>query len=207
MATLVAFRASNWDSPFRPGPARLSYRFSDEAADATQYWCLHPLGPLAETLRWRNIRSAAFVAELRVRLWAARFDDSGLVRVGFAEAAEHGLEAGDLVSDDYGAGQAWAAAVRRTVPGMIVPSAALPGSENLVLFGPRVRIPYGGAPFDAGLEVPADPVADGGKPPVDLLRHVRWRGDPHAGLEAWRDGDVLAAAQVRVEQAGWRDEA
>jgi len=23
----------------------------------------------------------------------------------------------------------------------------------------------------------------------DLLRHIRWRGDSHAGLDAWRNGD------------------
>jgi len=200
LAALVAYRAADWDTPLRAGPSRRNYRFSDASSDATQYWSLHPLGPLAEALRWRNIRDPAFAAALRLRLWAARFDDGGVVRVGFANARDHGIDPADLVSDDYRVCQRWAEAVRTWAPGVIVPSAALPGADNLVLFGPRVRIPYGVEPIDVQLEVPADPTAEDGHPPEDLLRFVRWTRTAHQGFDAWQLNVAPDPPQVRLDR-------
>jgi len=201
MAALVAFRAAAWDTPLYIGPSRRSYRFNDDQSDATQYWALHPLGPLAEMLRWRHIRTAAFAAELRVRLWAARFDDDRILRIGFDDAHHHGIDGAELVSDDYNRCQQWASSLRATAPGIIVPSAALPGTENLVLFGPRVRGPYGAGPIDVQLEVPTDPTPEAGQPPEDLLRLVRWRGTSHAGLDASKSGATMEPPRVRLTRA------
>jgi RES domain-containing protein len=201
LATIVAFRASNWDVPFWAGSARREYRYSRIGSEATQYWSLHPLGPLAETLRWRNVKAPEFVAELRTRLWGAEFSDDSILRVTFDSAEEHGISPEDLVAEDYEACQQWADGIRDRVQGVTVPSAALPGTDNLVLFGPRVRIPYGTTPVNAQVEGPSDPTAEAGQPPSDLLRYVRWRGDSHPGLDAWRRGELLGPPILRLDRS------
>jgi hypothetical protein len=186
-AWVTAFRAAAWRRPLRTEPSRVAGRFH-AATDPgpTQYLCLHPLGPWAELLRAEGVRDVALVAH---RVWAARVDLRGVRRVGFGDARAHGLRPGDLVSDDHRACRRLAARLRADgASGLIVPSAALPGTENLVLFGPRVSSPWS---LDArgGLDVPAGMTADRAQPPAGFERQVRYAGDPHAGLEAWRAGE------------------
>ena len=78
--------------------------------------------------------------------------------------------------------------------GAIVPSAALPGTENVVLFGERAAAPYVIEPVSA-IDVPASLTADGGRPPLGVLDRVRRRGMPHAALEAWRAGEAFRFAE------------
>ena len=140
------------------------------------------------------------LALVRHRTWALRVDLTGLPHIGFAEAAEHGLRPGDLVSDDLRACHRLAARLRAAgVPGAIVPSAALPGTENVVLFGERAAAPYLVEPLSA-VDVPASLTADGGRPPLGVLERVRRRGVPHAGLEAWRAGEPLPPAEPSWEE-------
>ena len=123
------------------------------------------------------------------RTWALRVELDGLPRIGFAQAQTHGLRPGDLVSDDLRACQRLADRLRAAgAPGAIVPSAALPGTDNLVLFGERAAAPYALDPRSA-VDVPAAMTADRAGPPLGLLARVRLRGSPHAGLEAWRGGE------------------
>ena len=68
-----------------------------------------------------------------------------------------------------------------------MPSAALPGTRNVVLFGPRVAAPYLTHPVST-LDVPASITADGARPPTSLRSIVRFAGDRHAALDAWRNG-------------------
>jgi hypothetical protein len=132
---------------------------------------------------------------VRQRTWALRLDLAGVVRIGFAEAADHGVRPGDLVSDNHRACHRLADRLRAAgVPGAIVPSAALPGTENVVLFGERAAAPYLVDPVSA-VDVPASLTADGGRPPLGLLERVRRRGVPHAALEAWRAGEELRFAE------------
>ena len=85
---------------------------------------------------------------------------------------------------------------------LIVPSVALPGTSNLVIFGTRVRSRYGVQPFDRDVDVPCDPVVDVGTPVVDLLSHVRWRGTRESGYEAWKRGPGATVATERRSAAG-----
>lgn len=187
MSAVTAFRLATWRRPLRTEPSRVPGRFHAATdADATQYLCLHPLGPWAEFLRAEDLRDVSLVAQ---RVWAARVELEGVVRVGFAEAGDHGLRPGDLVSDDHRACRRLATRLRADgAAGVIVPSAALPGTDNLVLFGPRVSSPWTAHALGA-LDVPAGLTADGARPPVGLDAFVRYRGRPHAGLEAWRAGE------------------
>ena len=101
-APMTAFRLASWRRPLRTEPSRVAGRFHRVTEDVpTQYLCLHPLGPWAEFLRASGLGTAEQLALVRHRTWALRLDLAGLVRIGFADAAEHGLRPGDLVSDDH----------------------------------------------------------------------------------------------------------
>jgi hypothetical protein len=189
-ALTAAFRLASWRRPLRTEPSRVAGRFHRATEDVpTQYLCLHPLGPWAEFLRASDLRTAEQLALVRHRTWALRLDLSGLVRIGFAEAGERGLRPGDLVSDDLRACHRLADRLRAAgTPGAIVPSAALPGTDNVVLFGERAAAPYLLEPL-SGVDVPASLTADGGRPPLGVLDRVRRRGAVHPALEAWRAGE------------------
>jgi hypothetical protein len=197
----VAFRLAAWRRPLRTEPSRVAGRFHRVTEESpTQYLCLHPLGPWAEFLRGSGLRTPEQLALVRHRAWALRIDLSGLVRIGFDEAPQHGLRPGDLVSDDLRACHRLADRLRAAgVPGAIVPSAALPGTGNVVLFGARAAAPYLNEPLSA-VDVPASLTADGGRPPLGLLARVRRRGGPHAALEAWLVGEPF-----RFSEPSWAE--
>jgi hypothetical protein len=187
---VAAYRLASWRRPLRTEASRVAGRFHRMTEESpTQYVCLHPLGPWAEFLRASGLRSADQLALVRHRTWALRVDLPGLPRIGFDEATTYGLRPGDLVSDDLRACHRLADRLRADgVPGAIVPSAALPGTDNVVLFGERAAAPYLVEPVSA-VDVPASLTADGGRPPLGLLDRVRRRGAPHEALDAWRAGE------------------
>lgn len=186
MTGVVGYRLANWDTPLWASPNRRESRYG-RANGVVQYWSLHPLAPWAEQLRFHNIREADEARELLQRPWAAQLtlpDD--LLELSFDNAADHDLAPAALVDDDWSGCQAWSVGFKgRSV---IVPSAALPGTMNLIMFGPLVRSAYGVGPLDPTVDVPCDPVADLSIVPPDLLRLIRWRGAPHNGYEAWVAG-------------------
>lgn len=184
---IVAFRHSAYDTPWRIIPSDRDGRFHRAFGDPTQYLCLHPLGPTAEMLR-HNFTPANFdegLTTLRLHLWAMIVDDAGIVRIDFENATEHGIAPADLVGEDYGTTQAWADRLRSTdTPGVVVPSAALPGTENLVLFGPRVLHPYLLEPFDL-VEIKTGHLSPMASAAAEVVADVRWMGTPHPELSAW----------------------
>ncbi len=164
-------------------------RWHTTAEGPTQYLALHPLGPFAERLRGLGPAVSADLATLRWRTWAARVDLDALTVVDFDTAAAHGIDAAALVADDWGPCQALAGRLRADGrAGLVVPSAALAGTDNVVLFGPRLAAPYTPAPVDAALDVPTAHAAENSTVPAELVAHVRWPGQPHPGLQAWRAG-------------------
>lgn len=192
---IVAYRHAAYDTPWLVNPSRRGGRFHRARRHVTQYLALHPLGPAAEMVTHAfPIQAAAEdVAALQLDLWAVAVDDEGLLHVGFAEAADHGIDPAALVGDDYTPTQAWADGLRALgVPGVVVPSAALPGAENLVLFGPRVLHPCLRPPRSA-VEVRTGHVSDAARAPAEVLGVARWPGQPHAALEHWRRHGHTAA--------------
>jgi RES domain-containing protein len=191
LSEAVAFRIASWDSPLRVNQNRSPGRFNDAGSPATQYFCLHPLGPWAEYLRANALRDPDRLAERRLRIWALRIQLADVARIDFLNADEFGLHgAEDLIADDHSACRALGDRLR-TDPGgakaICVPSAALPGTENIVIFGERVQIPYSWSPISA-IDIPACVVAERSEPPPGVVSLVRYAGDPHPGLEAWREG-------------------
>jgi hypothetical protein len=190
---VIVYRHATFATPLRTEPARQPGRYHDEdQAAPTQYLCLHPLGPLAELMRGSTLRRPEQIRQVRARTWAVRLTGEQLPELTFANAPEHGLDPGDLVSDDQTACRRLAATLRGTgAPGIVAPSAALPGTRSVVLFGPRVGSPYLLEPLGE-VDVPASITAHDGRPVASLIELVRFLGEPHAALEAWRRGDEFA---------------
>ena len=187
MAT-TAYRIASYGNPLRSEPSRLGGRFhSADETSPTQYLCLHPLGPHAELMRAADLREEEQVLAVRARTWALRLELDGLTEIGFDNAGDFGIRAESLVADDHAACRRLGGHLRGQLPGLIVPSAALPGTRNAVLFGPRVGSPYLLESLGT-VDVPASVTAEGGRPLATLIQRVRFRGDHHSELEAWRRG-------------------
>jgi len=185
---VVCYRFAAYATPLRTVPAWQPARFSrGDEDEPTQYLALHPLGPLAELMRNAELRSPEQVRAVSTRTWALEVPVGDLPEITFATAESFGITAEQLVGDDYGPCQELAVTLRSQVEGVIVPSAALPGTRNVVLFGPRVAAPYLTHPVST-LDVPASITADGARPPTTLMSVVRYAGNPHAALSAWRNG-------------------
>ena len=189
-ATDVAFRIADWPSPLRVNGNRSAGRFN-RPGQVTQYLSLHPLGPWAEFIR-RERPTTHLLSQFRHRIWAHRVDLSEAITIDFTSADMHGLKGYDLVSDDYTACQTLADGMRANGTEMlIVPSAALPGTRNVVILCERVASPYLSDPIDV-IDVPSFLVADDATIPAavaDLVRHYGSRH--HAALDAFRRGDAL----------------
>jgi hypothetical protein len=192
---VISYRFAAYATPLRTVPASQPGRFNrGDEAQPTQYACLHPLGPLAELMRSADLRSPAHVRAVQMRTWALEVPVRELPEITFDTAEFFGISAEELVGDDRSACQQLAVRLRAEIPGAIVPSAALPGTRNVIIFGPRVAAPYLGEPVSS-LDIPASITADGGRPLLSLLSIVRFVGDPHAALEARRQGKSFQFAE------------
>jgi hypothetical protein len=186
---VICYRFSSYATPLRTLPASNSGRFNGvNDPQPTQYACLHPLGPLAELMRAADLRTPDQVNAIQVRTWALNLPIDDLTEITFDNATTHGIAPDDLVADDHTACHQLAQRKRSQTPGLIVPSAALPGTRNVVLFGPRVAAPYLTPPA-TNLDIPASITADRGKPLLSLINAVRFKGYQHAELEASNRGD------------------
>lgn len=184
----VAYRHAAYDTPWWVNANSQDGRFHTSLDQATQYWCLHPLGPAAEMLRHHvGAGHEDDYETVRLNLWAARIPLAGVERIGFAECGQFGVTPEELVGEDYSPTQELAARVRAAgMDGICVPSAALPGTENLVLFGTRVLHPY---LYHASIqeEVPTGHLTEWAVPPQEVVPHVRWIGAEHRALSEWLD--------------------
>lgn len=182
---MVAYRLSTYGNPLRTERARKPGRYHTGVEESpTQYVCLHPLGPLAEFMRANDLRLPEQVQQVRQRTWALRLEIDRLPEITLSTADDFGLDATNLVADDPSRCQELGGRLRDEVPGIVVPSAALPGTRNVVLFGPRVGSPYLLDPVSE-VDVPASVTAHAARPILSLLDAVRFKGDRHAELDAF----------------------
>lgn len=182
---LTVFRHAAYDSPWCAIPGSRDGRFHRGSIEIVQYLCLHPLGPAAEMLR-HNLGPAGNPDDVLLNLWTALIDLDALTQVDFKDCVKYGLTPDELVGDDYVPTQALADDVRGSgAVGMIVPSAALPGTYNLILFGVRVLNPFLSQPLTPE-EIPTGHLTDGARSPAEVVSNVRWFGAPHKALEQWK---------------------
>lgn len=183
---VTAYRHAAYDSPWWANPNSQDGRFHTAQTVPTQYWCLHPLGPAAEMLRHNVGPAGAEDADtVRLNLWAARVPLTGVAIIDFDDCARQGIAAAELVGDNYQPTQALAARMHSGgAAGILVPSAALPGTHNLILFGTKLLHPYLFQPTTAA-EVPTGHLTDGARPPAEVTIQVCWFGAAHVALDEW----------------------
>jgi hypothetical protein len=160
-AELIVYRAAAYHTPLWIEPNVMDGRFNRKDEGPVQCFCLHPLGPLAEAVR--RLPDGLDPAEIRRPVWALRLPDGPVETVGFDDAAEIGMDPYALVCPPGGYGECQELGdtfLEQEAPPMLrVPSAALPGTWNLIVFGQRVLAPYGPEPLDPLLDVPGAPAA------------------------------------------------
>ncbi len=183
--TCVAYRVTSYDVPLWVNPNRRSGRWNIAGWEPTQYMALDTEAPFAEVLRHEDLRTEEAASHFSATEWQLQVDDAMLVDYSTFELADAaGFDAQALVEDDHERCQAEARwLLSEGARGILSPSAALPGSTNLTLFGPRVRVPWGCA---AGLasSIPAQPLVTG-HPPRGLTARVRYFGQPEPLVEAY----------------------
>jgi hypothetical protein len=181
----IVFRHAAYDSPWWAFPSARGGRFHRAGEQTVQYLSLHPLGPAAEMLR-HNVGPDGDPDDVMLNLWTAAVDVEDVARIDFDDCDTHGRTVDELIGDDYSATQALADTVQATgAQAMIVPSAALPGTHNLILFGVRLLHPYLGEPIGAE-EIPTGHLTDGARSAAEVSAHVRWFGNPHPSAEQWK---------------------
>lgn len=201
---LVAFRLANYETPLWAVENFAAGRYNEAGAGFTQYLSLHPLTPWAELLRNEGRRTRADALLMRYPLWALRVElEADPFELSFDNAGDFGLDPEDLVADDQGPCRALAQAFRGRGPSVfLAPSAALPGTKNLIVLEPRVLVSWNQAPVDA-LDWPGSLTSQDGRCPEGLWDHVHHRnaGAKHAALAAWQDGDDLVFEEPEVTMA------
>lgn len=175
----VAYRATTYDTPLWVFPNRLDGRWNrPERKDIVQYCCLDPAAPLAEVVRHENL-DAGDAPEVRFDLWQLRISEGSVINLSTPDLARRaGIDWADLTSDSWAACQAiggWAKSLGAR--GIVAPSAALPGSSNLMLLGPRSELAWDRDSV-LSIQVPARAVIHGA-PQTDLIRATRKEGDPY----------------------------
>jgi RES domain len=198
---LVAFRLANYETPLWSVPNFAAGRYNEPDAGFTQYLSLHPLTPWAELLRNEERRTREQAVLMRYPLWALRlrFDEPPL-ELTFDNAPDFGLDAEDLVADDHTPCRTLAQTFRNSGPSAFVaPSAALPGTKNLVVLEPHVLVSWNQIPIDE-IDWPGSLASQDGRCPEGLwgLVHYRATRRKHAGLEAWEDGHDFMFEEPQV---------
>jgi hypothetical protein len=122
----------------------------------------------------------------RAILWQLRIDEGAIVDYSTFELADAaGFPPAALVDDDHERCRAEATFLRsHNVQGLLAPSAALPGSVGLTLFGARVRVEWA-TPAGLASMLPVQRLAQG-PPPQGLTARVRYYGQEHGSLEQYR---------------------
>jgi RES domain-containing protein len=182
----VAFRATSYDVPLWVNPNRRSGRWNIAGRHCTQYLCLDSEAPLAEVLRHEDLRTEEAASHYSTTLWQLQVNDGAVVDYSTFERAESaGFSPEALVDDDHERCQAEAQwLITEGARGILSPSAALPGSTNLTLFGPRVHVPWN-TTIALGSSIPAQKLTTG-HPPTGLTTRVRYFGQPEKLLMAYR---------------------
>lgn len=181
----LAFRYSNYDTPFWVRANSTSGRWHVPADGATQYLSLSVEGAWAELIRAEELQTEEEVALIRMPMWVAELHVANIADYGdFGKAQAAGFPPEALVDDNYIFCQEEGHRLRGLgFKGVIAPSAALPGSTNLTLFGPRIASSWEGPPILAS-SIPTHQIAVGA-PPAGIVGRVRLRGKQHEVFNDW----------------------
>lgn len=182
----TVYRVTTYDVPLWVSPNRRAGRWNEAGSEPTQYCCLDPEAPFAEMLRREDLRTERESAMFRSVLWQLRVDEGSVVDYSTFERAEAaGFAAEALVDDDHERCRHEARRlVRLGARGLLSPSAALPGSTTLTIFGPRAPIAWA-TEVTLASGIPVQRLAES-TPPPELVARVRYYGDVHPALAAYQ---------------------
>jgi RES domain-containing protein len=181
----IGYRTSTYDVPLWVSPNRRHGRWNLANHGCTQYFCRDPEAPFAEAIRHEDLRTEHEAATYRTTLWQTRIDEAAVVDYSTFEKAESaGFPPEALVADDSERCQAEADwLISHGVAAVLAPSAALPGSVNVTVFGARVEVSWT-TERRLTSQMPVQRLQTSA-PPVGLTSRVRYFGEAHVGLEAY----------------------
>jgi hypothetical protein len=134
-------------------------------------------------VRSEDLKDMDEARELRVSIWELRVDEGAIV--DFSDPTlvqEQGFGWDHLLSDDWNECQAEGLEIIDAGGrGVLAPSASLPGSRCLTLFGPRTEVAWEGEPRLA-IQIPARHIFRG-EPGRGVVRDTRFFGQPHPEAE------------------------
>lgn len=181
----VAYRATSYDVPLWVNANRRNGRWNIAGQRPTQYMTLDAQAPFAEILRHEDLRTEEAASHYSSTIWQLQVDDGLIVDYSTFELADAaGFDAEALINDDHERCQAeaqWLAG--EGARGLLSPSAALPGSIGLTLFGARVCVPWN-TTTELASSIPAQRLTTG-HPPSGLTTKVRYFGQPEPLLEKY----------------------
>lgn len=182
----VAFRWSDYDVPLWTRPNSSALRWNRARQQATQYLSLTSEGSWAELIRSERLLTLEDLRLVSMPMWVLRVRETNIADYSTFELAEAaGFPPDALVSEDYQRCQAEAQRLRdEGFRGVLAPSAALPGSVNLTLFGRRLAVSWNHPETTLMASFVRAKQLAVGRPPDELLQAVRHRGEAHAGLAA-----------------------
>jgi hypothetical protein len=161
------------------------------------------MGPLAEQARHAGVAGAEQLRTLRRNVFALRVRLDCVVELDFATAAAGGLDPAALVGppSTYPQCSAWLGALLAGAPevqGLLVPSAALPGTRTLAIVGKRHPFPYLSAPRRA-LDIPCAAAGLDARAVISLADRIQpLEATDHPALRAWREGRAYQFVQPRA---------
>lgn len=184
----VAFRYSNYDTPFWVRPNSEPGRWHQVGDAPTQYLSTTVDGAWGELIRAEGLHSEQEVELVRMTMWAAEVHVQRIADYSTFEKAEAANFSPDaLIDDDYSRCQAEGRRLREAgFQGVLAPSAAMTSSRSLTLFGPRIASTWQRRPLLAS-STPATQIARGA-PPEGIVGRVRHLGTRHALYEEFRAG-------------------
>lgn len=200
---LTTFRLAAYETPLWATPNFSSGRYNEAGDGCTQYLSMHPMTPWAELLRNQDRRDRDQALILRIPLWAIKVTlDEDPLELSFDTAGDFEIDASDLIADDQASCRDLARRFRDDPAGpraFTAPSAALPGTTNLVLLDPFVAVSYEMEPV-ATEDLPVTMAAQDGRCPEDLWNLVHYRTNPasHPVFAAWEAGDSFEFEEPRV---------
>jgi hypothetical protein len=196
----IAHRYSSYDTPFWVRENSQAGRWHRRGDGPTQYLSLSADGAWAELIRNEELRAEDEVAMVSVSMWAVLIEGGVIADYSTFEQAERsGFEPAALVSENHERCQEEGVRLRRGgFSGVIAPSAALPGTLNLTLFGARMMSTWDRPSFLAS-SIPATIITKGAPPP-GLLPRVRHLGAPHNGLVEYQARQVQNRTAPDPEQ-------
>lgn len=182
----VAFRYSNYDTPFWVRPNSEPGRWHWVGDEATQYLSTTVDGAWAELIRAEELRTEQEIELVRMPMWVAEVHVQRIADYGTFEKAEAaGFPPDALIDDDHSRCREEGRRLREGgFQGVVAPSAALSGSNNLTLFGPRIASTWQTRPLLVS-SIPAMKIAVGA-PPEGIVERVRHRGERHMLYEKFR---------------------